>query len=259
MQGDNPFASLPLWGIFIGTLLLVSLSVEGGYRWATYKQNHSEKEKEAPVGAMVGATLGLLAFILAFTFSMAFDAFHARKQAVVDEANAIRTVYSLTGVIPEPHRTEVRKLLREYVEERLQWAGVKKARSGRSAKELQNQLLAQTALVGQKSSDVIALFVDSVNKMIDLRTERVMLRERSRIPGVFWAVLYAVTILALAAMGYHGGVAGTTRSPVMLAVAIAFSAIILLIADLDRPGEGFINVRQQAMIDLRDSLTESGP
>jgi len=45
----------------------------------------------------------------------------------------------------------------------------------------------------------------------------------------------------------------------MLAVAIAFSAIILLIADLDRPGEGFINVRQQAMIDLRDSLTESGP
>ncbi len=118
---------------------------------------------------------------------------------------------------------------------------------------------AHTALVGQKSSDVIALYVDSVNKMIDLRTERVMLRERSRIPGVFWAVLYAVTILSLATMGYHGGVAGTNRSPVTIAVAIAFSAIILLIADLDRPGEGVINVRQQAMIDLRDSLTESGP
>ena len=137
--------------------------------------------------------------------------------------------------------------------------GWREARSSRSAKELQNQLWAQTALVGEKSSDVIALFVDSVNKMIDLRTERVMLRERSRIPGVFWAVLYAVTILALAAMGYHGGVAGTNRSPVMMAVAIAFSAVILLIADLDRPGEGFVNVRQQAMIDLRDSLTESRP
>ena len=258
MQGDNPLASLPLWGIFIVTLLLVLFSVEGGYRWARYKQKRSKKEKEAPVGAMVGATLGLLAFILAFTFGMAFEAFHARKQAVVDEANAIRTAYSLTGVISEPHRTEVRKLLGEYAEERLQWAGLEKARSGRSAKELQNQLWAQTALVGEKSSDVIAFFVDSVNKMIDFHTQRVMLRERSRTPGVFWAVLFAVTILALAAMGYHGGVAGTTRSPVMLAVAIAFSAVILLIADLDRPGEGFINVRQQALIDLRDSLTESG-
>ena len=102
-----------------------SLSIEGGYRWARHK-HRAEVEKEAPVGAMVGATLGLLAFILAFTFGMAFDAFHARKQAVVDEANAIRTAYSLTGVIPEPHRTEVRKLLREYVEERLQWAGVER-------------------------------------------------------------------------------------------------------------------------------------
>jgi hypothetical protein len=256
MQGDNLLGFLPLWGIFVGTLLVVLLSVEGGYRWARYKQKRSEKEKEAPVGAMVGATLGLLAFILAITFSTAFDTFHARKQAVVDEANAIRTAYSLTGVISEPHRTEVRKVLREYVEERLQWAGAEKARSIPSAKELQNQLLAQTALVGEKSNDVIALFVDSVNKVIDLRTERVMLRERSRIPGAFWAVLYAVTILALAAMGYHGGVAGTARSPVMLAVAIAFSAVILLIADLDRPGEGFVNVRQQAMIDLRDSMPE---
>jgi len=71
MQGQGPFASLPLWGIFIATLLLVLFSVEGGYRWARYKQKRSEQEKEAPVGAMVGATLGLLAFLLAFTFGMA--------------------------------------------------------------------------------------------------------------------------------------------------------------------------------------------
>ncbi len=98
-----------------------------------------------------------------------------------------------------------------------------------------------------------------MNRVIEPRTERVMVRERSRIPGPFWAVLFLVSILALAAMGYHGGVAGTTRSPVMLAVAIAFSLVIILIADLDRPGEGFINVSQQAMIDLRDSLAESKP
>jgi hypothetical protein len=147
------------------------------------------------------------------------------------------------------------------VEERLQWAGVEKVQVIRSSKELQNQLWAQAVAVGEKNpgSEVVALFIESVNEVIDLHAERVMLRERSRIPGTYWIVLYVVSIFALAAMGYHGGVAGTARSPVMLAVAIAFSAVILLIADLDRPGEGWVNVSQQAMIDLRDSMAASKP
>ena len=262
MQYDHGlFAAIPLWGIFIVTLLLVLLSVEGGYRWAKYKQKRSEQEKEAPVGAMVGATLGLLAFLLAFTFGMAADAFHARKHAIVAEANAIGTTYLRTGLIREPHRTQVRKVLRDYVQERLQWAGVEKVKVVHSSKELHNRLWAQAAAVGEKNpgSEVAALFIESVNDVIDLHAERVMLRERSRIPGTYWIVLYVVSIFALGAMGYHGGVAGTTRSPVMLAVAIAFSAVILLIADLDRPGEGWVNVSQEAIIDLRDSMTESKP
>jgi len=261
MQGDGPLASLPLWGIFIATLLLVLFSVESGYRWARYKQNRSEQEKEAPVGAMVGATLGLLAFLLAFTFGMAADAFHARKHALVEEANAIGTTYLRAGLIPEPHRTETRQVLRDYVQERLQYAGVEKVQGVRSSKELHNQLWTQAAAAGEKNpgSEVVALFIESVNKVIDLHAERVMVRERSRIPGTYWIVLYVVSIFALAAMGYHGGVAGTARSPVMLAVAIAFSAVILLIADIDRPGEGGITVNQGAMIDLRDSMAEPKP
>jgi len=35
--------------------------------------------------------------------------------------------------------------------------------------------------------------------------------------------------------------------------------VILLIADIDRPGEGGITVNQGAMIDLRDSMAESKP
>jgi len=260
MQSDGLLVSLPIWGVFIATLVLVSLSVEGGYRWARYKKR-SEVEEEAPVGAMVGATLGLLAFLLAFTFGMAADVFHERKLALLDEANAIGTAYLRTGLISEPHRTEVREILREYVDERLQWAGVEKVKVGRSSNALLNQLWAQAAVVGEKNpgSEVVALFIDSVNQVIDLQAKRVMLRQRSRIPGIFWAVLYVIAILALASMGYHGGVAGTNRSPVTLAVAIAFSAVIVLIADLNRPGEGLIDVSQQAMIDLRDSMTESKP
>jgi hypothetical protein len=261
MQGNGPFLHIPIWGVFIGTLLLVLFSVEAGYRWARYKQARSRQEMEAPVGAMVGATLGLLAFLLAITFAMAADSFHARRVALLDEVNAIRTAYLRADLIVEPFRTESRKLLLEYVDERLHWVGEgSKAQTSQSSKELHDRLWAQTAAVDFNSSpDVVSLFVESMNKVIDLHAERILVRERSRIPGTVWVVLYLVAVLTLAAMGYHGGVAGTSRSPVMLVVALAFSLVIVLIADLDRPGEGLINVSQQMMIDLRDSLADSKP
>jgi hypothetical protein len=102
----RPFADLPLWGVFVGTLLLALTSVEVGYRLARQRQEVHELEKEVPVGAMVGATLGLLAFLLAFTFGNPADAFHARKEAVVKEASAIRMTYLLSDVTPQAYRAE---------------------------------------------------------------------------------------------------------------------------------------------------------
>jgi hypothetical protein len=49
----------------------------------------------------------------------------------------------------------------------------------------------------------------------------------------------------MAEMGYHSGLAGKRRPLAIPAVALAFAAVMLLIADLDRPGEGLIRVNQE--------------
>lgn len=132
-------------------------------------------------------------------------------------------------------------------------------RAGKSARELLDRLWNAAAAVGAQSPGGVDIFLGYVGRVIELQQERVMVRERSRIPGAYWAVLYIVAILSLTAVGYHGGVAGTGRSPVMLAVAIAFSAVIMVIADLDRPGQGFINVSQEPMVALREMLVTAKP
>jgi hypothetical protein len=242
--------AIPIWGLFLLVLLVVLISIEVGYRRGRIVQQREvgKQEKEAPVGAMVGATLGLLAFLLAITFSIAEDSFNARKIALLEEANAIRTTYLQTAFIPEPNRDEVRRILRQYVDERLQWTGVPEVRNVQSATTLLDRLWAQVASVGDKARDVatVALFVDSANRVI------------SRIPRAMDAVVILLTILSFAGMGYHGGVAGTVRSPVMVIVAVSFSLVVMLIADLNRPGQGWINVDQDAMIDLRNSLNGHG-
>ena len=101
MQNNGILDALPLFGLFIFILLVVLLSVECGYRLGKYRRSRSEQEKEAPVGTMVGATLGLLAFILAFTFGLAAARFDARRQVLLDEANAIGTTYLRAGILPE--------------------------------------------------------------------------------------------------------------------------------------------------------------
>ena len=59
--------------------------------------------------------LGLLALMIGFTFAMSLSRFETRRDAVLNEANAIGTTALRARLLPEPHRTEVLKLLREYV------------------------------------------------------------------------------------------------------------------------------------------------
>jgi Protein of unknown function (DUF4239) len=260
MQYTTALDLLPLWGVFLAVVVLVLAAIEGGYRLGTYRHRQAGRENEAPVGAMVGATLGLLAFMLAFTFGMAASRFDTRRQLVLDEANAIGTTYLRTAMLPES-RDEIRALLRSYVDARLE-----AIRSGRVAEqilkseEIQGQLWSAATAVGLQHPDsiVVGLFVGSLNEVIDLHAKRVTAGLRNRIPGAIWVVLLTIAALSLAAMGYHAGLVGTTRSLAVIVVAVTFSAVIALIADLDRPQEGTLTVSQQALIDLRQSMNPPG-
>jgi hypothetical protein len=121
------FGSLPITGIFVGILLLILASCEAGYRFGKHARTDQDKEAPSSIGAMVGGLLGMLGFVLAFTFSMAASQHDLRKQNVLDEANSIGTAYLRTDLIDKQYGIEVKRLLREYVDVRLQGA------SGRGA------------------------------------------------------------------------------------------------------------------------------
>jgi hypothetical protein len=99
--------------------------------------------------------------------------------------------------------------------------------------------------VNNPNSIIVGLFVQTLNDVIDLH---------NRIPFAIWAALYGISVFSFAAMGYHSGLTGTTRSLVSIAVAFTFSVVIVLIADLDRSQEGALKVSPQALIDLQRSM-----
>jgi len=253
--------AIPLWAHFAGTILVVMISIEAGYRLGQIAHRRSEDEKESPVSAFAGAVLGLVAFMLAFTFSIVSDRYDARKGLVREEANAIRTAYLRSDFLPEPDRAETKRLLREYLDARVAFA-----QAGNVEQEHVNELLPEADRIQRRlwdmavtnarqdmNSDVAALYIESLNEIIEVHALRVAVGLQARIPIGIWSVLYGLTILGMMGIGYHTGIAGSKRSMATLILALSFALVIAMIASLDRPG-GFIKVTQQPLIDLRDSM-----
>jgi hypothetical protein len=257
MQMNGLLDALPLWVLFTATLVVGLLSFEGGFLVGKRWRQRSEPEQEIVVRGLVGGMLGLEAFMLAFTFGAAASHFDARRQTLIDEANAIRTAYMRADFLPEPNRTEIRNLLREYVDVRLEAVRSGKVEQGIArSEELQNQLWLQAAASREMTPNTAfaVQFIQSLNEIIAQHTRRVIAGLEFRIPNIIWFVLYGITALAAGSIGYHSGLTGMSMPLVALALILAFSTVIYLIADLDRPLHGLLQVSQRALVDLQSKM-----
>ncbi len=207
---------------------------------------------------MVASILGLLAFLLAFTFGMAGSRFDTRRETVLQEANAIGTTYLRARLLPEPQRTEIARLLREYVDVRVRGIQERKvAEAIARSEELQEMIWSEAVKASQNENAnpvMTSLFIQSLNEMIDLHAKRVQVGIRNRIPFSIWLSLIALSFLSMLGVGYQAGLSATRRSPAMAGLVLAFAGVLFLIADLDRGHEGFLTVSQEAMIDLQKSM-----
>ena len=261
MKSDFWLEQIPLWGVFLLTVIMVLLSIGFGTFLGGRRRRQPDHEAESSLGTIIGATLGLLAFMLAFTFGIAAGRLQTRMQLLLDEVNAIGTTYLRAGLLLEPHRSEIQKLLREYVDIR---ANLAKESILQQTKKLQEALSHSETLHDQmwshavamagadRNSEIDALFISSLNEMIDLHNSRVTVVQY-RIPMAIWYALYLITTLSMVAVGYQAGLSGKSSLKAGIVLALTFSVVILLIADLDR-ATGSLRVSQQPMFELQKKL-----
>lgn len=263
MQLTQPFIdSVPIWVIFLAILMVVLLSIETGFRLGAGKRKLANRKQEVPIGPIIGATLGLLAFMLAFSFGMAATRFDTRKALTLDEANAIKSAYLRAGLLSEPQRTDIRNLLCEYVNVRVE--GVETRQIDylfKRSEELQEQLwLKASALAETKPPPAFAgLFIRSLNDVTDLHAKRLTAALRNRIPGAIWGTLFFVAIIAMGAAGYQMGLGGARRTIAVFVIVLTFPVVMFVIIDLDHSRQGFLQISQQPMIELQEYINKPTP
>jgi hypothetical protein len=249
--------SIPIVGFFLLFIFLSLVTVEAGYRLGHWWQTRTADEQEGPTGMLVGSLLALMAFLLAITMGMASDRFDTRRQIVLQEANALGTVYLRASLLPEPASSEIRERLREYAAVRIASNDLEdlRARVARSI-ELHDEVWSITEEMARVSrdSEILALFIDSLNAMIDLHGMRLTSGYYARVPETVLLLLLAGTLLTLSMVGYNAGLS-LRRGPLASVVLILIlGAVITLVVDLDRPRDGFLEVSQQPLFDLLQQI-----
>src|SRR4051794_38398115 len=101
--------------------VLLCLLNEFGFQlggWSRRRRPHHERELSG-VGAITAGMLGLLAFNLGVSINMAQDRYDARRGLVVQEANAIGTVWLRAKLVSGDEGPALLSLIEEYARVRL--------------------------------------------------------------------------------------------------------------------------------------------
>lgn len=250
--------------LFIITITLLIVFVEIGFRLGKQQQGKIIKAQASQVRAIMGTTLGLLAFMLAFTFATAQNHFETRVANLAEEARLAHNAFLHAEQLNTPAREQARYMLREYVDIRLlleeteQWDEVVTLveKSESMQRELWKLAIANKPVPfepdqgGLRSSH----FMASVVGLIDIHNLRLQAELANRISWVVWVTLYLTAALGMLVMGYLSGLI-RKRSPIAtVSLVLAFTAVMMLTTDLDRPMTGLFEMSTQSLVILADNM-----
>jgi len=249
---------LPIWftAVLISTIILLFL--EAGYLIGKRKRlaNGGCDATESSDVALT-SILALLGLVLAFTYSFTMSRFDLRKQAVLQEANAIGTAFLRAGLAAEPHRSELRKILRDYAVTR----DVTKVKeeSKDSVRKLVERSVAAQSLIwpatermvrsNASAGPVEAAIVQSINEVIDVHQKR-LFSATDRLPAIVLVLLVCIAGTAMFILGFHTGRQGSLNRWRLALLGLVLAAVITVITDFDRPLTGLVQVNQQPIVDL---------
>ena len=241
--------ALVLFGVTVGA---TGLGVFLGRR-----VRHLSETLAEPFGVLQGALLGVVALILAFGMSLAVSRYEDRRATVVEEANTIGTTWLRAQTLSEPERGRSLDLLVEYTQSAIGLAdhvpgSDEETTAANAEQELQRRLwgLAGGALARAPADSAPRLYVDTLNEMIDMQAVRVAALN-NRVPGAVLLLEVLGAALALGLLAAYLAIVGRGIVAVSLA-AVLIGFLLLIIADLDRPTRGMIQVPDTA---LRNQLT----
>jgi hypothetical protein len=258
MLNDNLLDNSPGWLIFFGMLILMLAGNYYGYKFGLWHKKKMPDADDSSNGELMGAIFGVLGFTLAFLFGMSLTRLEHKKEIVMEEASAILAAYQQSQFLPEPHKSQTGRMIRDYAGLRYELAT--QARENRNMQSLQEGILLsermQDSLIreGMAASKIpdtdASSFIQSISSLIDINMRRINNATGDRIPRSLKVLMYVMSLLGLAAIGYSSGLKGGRSLVANFILVLVFAVIIGIILDMDHPANSLFKISQQPMLDV---------
>ena len=237
---------------FVLSFAILWLSIHIGRALRNRVPSLKEEDRD-DLGLVLNASLTLLALLIGFSFSMAVSRYDLRKNYEEAEANAIGTEYARTDLLPPDDAPKVRRLLKNYLDQRLLFYTTtdpnRVTKINADTSQLQNQLWSAVQPGAKvQPSAVAALTVAGMNDVLNSQgyTQAAWW---NRIPAEAWILMVAIAVGCSMLVGFHA-----RGRRFFLVVPLVVSLAFCLIADIDSPRGGAIRVRPQNLLSLSHSL-----
>jgi hypothetical protein len=258
IEPDEPMEHLTRYPLMVFAVAFVALwLVSMAGCWLRRRNPSAGDERNEHLGVILAATLTLLALIISFSFSMATNRYDQRKNFEEAEANAIGTEILRADLLPAADTANVRKLLREYLNQRLLFYlnedDNRRTRIDEQTSELQADLWAAVrGPAATQPTPVAALTLAGMNDVINSQgyTQAAFW---NRIPMAVWYFMAAIALCCNLLFGYRSR-NGDSAGKLALVLPLVISFAFLLIADIDAPRHGLIRVSPQNLESLAKSL-----
>jgi hypothetical protein len=243
----------PLILVEIGVFLLLFAATEVGF--FGYSRLRPEGGHRTGGHEFLGAAvLGLLALLLGFTFSLSLTRYDERRALVVQEANAIDVAWLRVQLLEEPYRNELSSALKQYTDARLAWSDANNGTLGPTLASKEKVWRAvEHVSRGSVSPIVVRQVIDPLNEAFDTQAARTASRA-ARIPTEVLVILVLYSTLSMMLLGYITAIDGPRKMVAMVLLVLLLTLAFSVILDLDSPRNGWIEVPQQPLIDVRASM-----
>jgi len=240
--------------IAVGILVLLSVSLELGFRAGRRTIEDGDTRAGSQVGAIQGALLGLLGLLLAFSFAAAGARFLERQDLILQEANAIGTASLRADLLDEPYRGTLRGVLRRYTEHRISLSA--NLQSGlpegaeREIDRMQGEMWRAARDGVAAKPGVMMGVLPPVNEVIDLHATRLAAGYK-HVPSLVMGLLVSCSALAIGVIGYACGLGRRRRVPLTMSLAVLVGAALWITIDLDHPRAGLLILNDAPLKALR--------
>ena len=243
--------------IAVVLFFVLVVCLEFGYRLGAERVKTMPNAHEG-FGTIEAAVFGLFGLLLSLSFFGAASRLDARRQLIVQEANAIATAYMRMDLLPSAEQPEVRRLFRDYLDERIRISETSDEAAAlaemRHSVKLQQAIWSAAVLATKEGVPGAPLFAAAINQMAEIARAKAI-AVQTHLPELVFGFLIAASLLSGMVAGF--GIARGQRNWLsVLAYALIVSLTIYVMLDMEYPRAGFIRIgaADDAMRALRDSM-----